>query len=209
MRRDSSNFAPISSRPPHFGVPSASPGRHPVATLSPRCNRVATGLHPGGTTQTPGRHPAATLGGGVRWLRFVARDAGFGGIGLTGHWRGQTGKGRPDKPHFPTLSARRSVKFLASLKSGFSLPRFSVRSPFTPVWEGCMVSLNWIEVYGFFFSGFRHKNFPRHRFSDLSPQRIRGTWDTFSASLEMRSPRGFQGRSPPGGSRKMIRSLRR
>jgi len=37
-----------------------------------------------------------------------------------------------------------------------------------------MVVLNWIEVL-VFFSDFRHKNLPRLRFSDLSPQRIHGT----------------------------------
>jgi hypothetical protein len=119
-----------------------------------------------------------------------------------GFWRdpfpesraGQTGSKTPDKPHFPTLSARRSVKFLASLKSGFSLPRFSVRSPFTRVWEGCMVGLNWIEVLVFLgfspqepsrlqvFGSFATKDPLKTRGYALSldkvPERISGTFST-------------------------------
>ena len=168
------------SRPP--------PGCNTSGPLQPGCSRVAAGLHPtddrappGCNTRTRGRRSALSrYGCGFRVVRPPS-DLG-----------GTNGPKNADKPHFSPLSASKSTNSLASLKSGSRFPRFSVQMPFTQMWEGCMVGLNWIEVYGFSSRVFATKTFEYPGFRIFRHKGSAGQGDTLSP--QMRSPKGFQGR---------------
>jgi hypothetical protein len=170
----SSVARPTSSWPSTGRRPTGRPGTGWSSPSCPRTAPRAVGARDRPRARTPPGAPRPSEGG-LRWPRFAARGAGFGGTGLTGRWRRQTDPKIPDRPHFSPLPAPKSTSFLTSLKAGFRFPRFSVRVPFTPVWEGCKVGLNWIEVNRFSSRVFATKTVRGFRFSDPSPQRIRGT----------------------------------